>query len=225
MSNCFNDFFVNIGNSVEAKIPRVYTPFNTFLKHKNNDTFFIKPVDENEIKGMISNLFSSKACGPNSIPTHILKLNLDFLTMPLKHVINLSFSEGCFPQMLKLADICPIFKKKDKNRCENYRPISLLSNLSKLFERAMHTRIYEFLEQCNIFSDLQFGFRKKHSTNHALLYTNLLCSDKSEKIFKMDEDLKLIYIWLCANRLSLNVDKTEFLVFRPPRKKLENLLP
>ena len=67
---------------------------------------------------MISNLSSSKACGPNSIPTHILKLNLDFLTMPLKHVINLSFSEGCFPQMLKLADICPIFKKKDKNRCE-----------------------------------------------------------------------------------------------------------
>ena len=76
---------------------------------------------------------------------------------------------GFSPQMLKLADICPIFKKKDKNRCENYRPISLLSNLSKLFERAMHTRIYEFLEQCNIFSDLQFGFRKKHSTNHALL--------------------------------------------------------
>ena len=68
-----------------------------------------------------------------------------------------------------MAEVCPIFKKKDKNKCENYRPISLLSNLSKLFERAMHTRIYEFLETHNIFSDLQFGFRKKHSTNHALL--------------------------------------------------------
>ena len=334
MSNCFNDFFVNIGNSVEAKIPKV-TPFNTFLKDKNNNSFFIKPVDENEIKSMISKLFSSKACGPNSIPTHILKLNLDFLTLPLKHIINLSFSEGCFPQMLKLADICPIFKKKDKNRCENYRPISLLSNLSKLFECAMHTRIYDFLEQCNIFSDLQFGFRKKHSTNHALLSifenirgkldsktfscgvfidlekafdtvnhnillkklefygirgisnlwfssylsnrcqrvkldgknsgilditcgvpqgsilgpllfllyindmknsvknsilhhfaddTNLLCSDAKENNLKkkMNEDLRLIYVWLCANRLSLNVDKTEFIVFRPPHSKIEN---
>ena len=111
---------------------------------------------------MISKLFSSKAFGPNSIPTHILKLNLYFLTMPRKHVINLIFFEGCVPQMLKLADICPIFKKKDKNGRDNYRPITLLSNLSKLFEfeRAMHTRINEFLEQCNICSDLQFGFRK-----------------------------------------------------------------
>ena len=89
MGNCFNDFFVNIGNSVEAKIPQVDTLFNTFLKDKNNNTFFIKPVDENEIKSMISKFVSSKACGPNSIPTHILKLNLDFLTMPLKHVIKL----------------------------------------------------------------------------------------------------------------------------------------
>ena len=71
----------------------------------------------------------------------------------------------------------------------------------------------------------------KNSVKHSILHhfaddTNLLCSDKSEKNLqkKMNEDLKLIYIWLCANRLSLNVDKTEFLVFRPPRKKLEIVL-
>ena len=169
MSNCFNDFFVNIGNSVEAKIPRVDTPFTEFLKDKNNITLFLKPVNEDEVKSMISNMAASKACGPNSIPTQILKTNFEFLVSPLKHIINLSFTEGCFPQLLKLAEVCPIFKKKDKNKCENYRPISLLSNLSKLFERAMHTRTYEFLESHHIFSDLQFGFRKKHSTNHALL--------------------------------------------------------
>ena len=335
MSNCFNDFFVNIGNSVEAKIPRVDTPFTNFLKNKNDASIFLKPIDDDEIRSIISSLSTSKACGPNSIPTHILKNNIDLLVSPLKHIINLSFSEGCFPQLLKLAEVCPIFKKKDKNRCENYRPISLLSNLSKIFERAMHTRIYEFLESHSIFSDLQFGFRKKHSTNHALLNiienikekldqnifscgvfidlekafdtvnhkilveklefygirglcnqwfvsylsnrkqqvrldgtkssylditcgvpqgsilgpllfliyindmknsvknsvvhhfaddTNLLCSDANEKILKkkMNEDLKLIFTWLCSNRLSLNVDKTEFIVFRPPRKVFEN---
>ena len=69
----------------------------------------------------------------------------------------------------------------------------------------------------------------KNSVKHSILHhfaddTNLLCSDKSEKNLqkKMNEDLKLIYIWLCANRLSLNVDKMKFLVFRPPRKKLQN---
>ena len=58
---------------------------------------------------------------------------------------------------------------QEKSKCENYRPISLLSNLSKLFERSMHTRMYAFLEKYDAFYDLQFGFRKKYSTNHALL--------------------------------------------------------
>ena len=76
---------------------------------------------------------------------------------------------GNFPNLLKSANVCPIYKKKDKTRCENYRPISLLSNLSKLFERSMHTRLYKFLDESNSFYELQFGFRKKYSTNHALL--------------------------------------------------------
>ena len=103
----------------------------------------------------------SKSIGPYSIPSALLKNNVHQFAHPLSHIINLSFSEGCFPQLLKFADVCPIFKKKNKNKCENYRPISLLSNLSKLFERAMHTRLYEFLEKYNIFYNLQFGFRKK----------------------------------------------------------------
>ena len=248
------------------------------------------------------------------------------LADPIKTLLNLSIINGNFPELLKKADVCPIYKKNDKTRCENYRPISLLSNLSKLYERAMHTRIYDFLEQSNVFYKFQFGFRKKYSTNHALLSiveeiresldkksfacgvfidlekafdtvnhnillgklehygirgiandwfrsyltsrkqrvklgceksdylditcgvpqgsilgpllfllyindmnkavkhsfihhfaddTNLLCKDKDLKILrkKMNEDLKLIFEWLCANRLSLNVAKTEFIIF------------
>jgi len=70
---------------------------------------------------------------------------------------------------LKLADVCPIFKKNDKNKCENYRPISLLPNISKLYERAMHSRVYEYFEKFKLLYEFQFGFRKKHSTNHAIL--------------------------------------------------------
>ena len=112
MTNCFNEFFVNIGNSAEAKIPNVDTHFTHFLRNRSNASLFLKPVDEDELKIMISNLATSKSCGPNSIPTHILKTNFDFLATPLTHIINLSFAEGCFPQLLKLAEVCPIFKKK-----------------------------------------------------------------------------------------------------------------
>ena len=71
--------------------------------------------------------------------------------------------------MLKNALVCPIYKKNDKTNCANYRPISLLSNISKLFERAMYNQVEQFLDFNNIIYDLQFGFRKKHSTSHALL--------------------------------------------------------
>ena len=71
--------------------------------------------------------------------------------------------------MLKSALVCPIFKKNDKTKCANYRPISLLSNIGKIFERIMYTRLESFLDINDIMYNLQFGFRKKHSTNHALL--------------------------------------------------------
>jgi retron-type reverse transcriptase len=65
--------------------------------------------------------------------------------------------------------VCAIFKKGDKTKCANYRPISLLSNISKIFERIMYNRIEDFLDEYDIIYEYQFGFRKKHSTNHALL--------------------------------------------------------
>ena len=169
MAESFNDFFVYIGNMVEDKIPIGKTSFRSYLKNKNVETLFLNPVDDIEVESMIINSKSNKACGPNSIPNRILKSYKNYLIRPITHLINLSFSQGNFPSLMKLANVCPIFKKKDKNLCENYRPISLLSNLSKLFERAIHNRIYEFLKTSDVLYDLQFGFRKRYSTNHALL--------------------------------------------------------
>ncbi len=169
MANCFNYFFVGIGNTVEKKIPKVEKHFSHFLGESNNKTIFLKAVDKDEVLSMISKLNSSKSCGPNSIPYNILKTHSESLSIPLTELLNMSLSQGSFPSLLKNAEVCPIHKKNDKNKCENYRPISLLSNISKLFERAMHTRLYEFIESSDIFYEKQFGFRKKYSTNHALL--------------------------------------------------------
>ena len=81
---------------------------------------------------MILKLNPSKACGPNSIPTNLLKTHSNSFLKPLKEVINKSLFQGSFPTLLKYAQVCPIYKNNDKGKCENYRPISLLSNISKL---------------------------------------------------------------------------------------------
>ena len=79
-------------------------------------------------------------------------------------------TQGRFPNKLKSAIVIPIFKKGDSTHAENYRPISILSNISKIFEKVMYKRIYNFLESHNIISDTQFGFRQNHSTEHALIH-------------------------------------------------------
>ena len=82
---------------------------------------------------------------------------------------NKSFKTGIFPDQLKLSKINPIHKKDSKLTISNYRPISLLSNINKIFEKIMFKRLYSFLELYNCIYELQFGFREKHSTNHAIL--------------------------------------------------------
>ena len=84
-------------------------------------------------------------------------------------IINMSLKEGVFPTLNKEADVCPIHKKNETTKCENYRPISLLPNISKIFERVMYNRLDEFMTLSEIIYKFQFGFRKQYSTNHALL--------------------------------------------------------
>ena len=74
-----------------------------------------------------------------------------------------------FPSVLKTAKVVPVFKKGSKSDRCNYRPISLLSNFEKILEKLMYKRVYNFLSQNNIIYDLQFGFRQKFSTSHALI--------------------------------------------------------
>ena len=111
----------------------------------------------------------NKGVGPNSIPTKILKdCKLQF-SKPLSDMINTCFTTGIFLSALKVANIIPIHKKGDKLNCNNYRPISLFSNISKSFEKMMHIRLTSFLKKNKVLSSFQFGFRNKHSTNHVLI--------------------------------------------------------
>ena len=114
-------------------------------------------------------LNNNKAVGPSSIPVKILKHCKDHISIPLRDLINMSFSTGTFPSILKTANVIPVYKKGDNSICTNYRPISLLSNISKIIERLMHNRISFFLLHNSLLYNYQFGFRLNHSTNHALI--------------------------------------------------------
>ena len=90
------------------------------------------------------------------------------ISKPISLIANLSFSTGIFPTNLKTADVIPIFKKDDHTSCNNYRPISLLSNTSKIIERLIHSRLMTFLNANEILYKRHFRFRHNHSITQAL---------------------------------------------------------
>ena len=107
--------------------------------------------------------------GLHSIPVKLLKLLDDHISHPLSVLINDSFITGIFPSKLKIGKVTPLQKKGSNVDPNNYRPISLLSVFSKIYEKVMYARIYKFMENSQLFYSRQFGFRSNHSTNHALI--------------------------------------------------------
>jgi len=169
ISNAFNDYFTSIGKSVQSNIPSSIKHFSNYLNDPNPNSLFIKPTDSTEILTIINSLDLTKSSGPNSIPVRIMKLLNTELSEHFSNIFNLSFTNGIFPDILKIAKVVPIHKKESKILVSNYRPISLLSNIEKILEKLMHCRLYDFLDKSRLIYELQFGFRQKYSTSYALL--------------------------------------------------------
>ena len=169
ISNHFNDFFTSIAGKIQSSIHSSHTDFKKYLKTSNLHSIFISPTNSNEISLVISKFNKSKASGPNSIPTSVLQLLNKNISIIFSKLFNLSFSTGTFPNILKTSSVMPIYKKGSQMLCHNFRPISLISNISKLIEKLMYSRLYNFLNTYNCLSNLQFGFRSNHSTSHALI--------------------------------------------------------
>ena len=124
-----------------------------------------------EIFDIILAFDQKKYVGPNSIPMYVLKVANIFFADKLCDILNLAYKRGIFPDLCKLAKVVPLFKKDNPLLCGNYRPISLLPFYSKIFEKVIYTRMYNFLDDNNFIYERQFGFRSNYSTNHALIST------------------------------------------------------
>ena len=102
----------------------------------------------------------------NRIPKEMLNISNQIICKPLTYLINLSFSNGIFPDLLKTSNVIPVFKSGENQDYNNYRPISLISNLRK---KIVHPRLYSYPEKNSLLFEQQYGFRNKLSTNHALI--------------------------------------------------------
>ena len=118
---------------------------------------------------IINSLNARKAFVPASIPNNFLKLFKNELSKPISLLANISLDTSMFLNILITANVTPIFKIDDPVLCNNYWPISLLSNISKIFEKIIHARLSVFLLANNILYEKQFGFWNQHSTNHHAL--------------------------------------------------------
>ena len=165
----FNKFYSIIAENIKKKIIPTPMSYDNYLTNPNQNFFTLDQTSPEEVLKFISELNDKKSTGPNSIPTKVLKIIAPRICVLLSNLINECIRQGNYPDLLKNASISPIHKKDSKWLVENYRPISLLSNINYLFEKIIHKRLYSFFESHNLFFNQQFGFRKKHNTTHALI--------------------------------------------------------
>ena len=169
IANSLNAFFCNVPKEIRKKLIPATTSFSCYLADPAKNSLFMRPTNEKEIEQKIKAMKDNKALGPNSIRTKILKVHSKTLSKLLAELINLSLNQGKFPAILKIVKVITIHKRGDKGECDNYRPISLISNISKLIEKTVHERLYSFLEKEQLLFEGQFRFRNNRSTADALI--------------------------------------------------------
>ena len=178
IANEFNKYFVSIAHNMnnkltsdiyESGIPITSIPtFEQFMDKKVTDSIYLSECTDEEIIETINNLKNGKS---SDIAIHIIKRCSRIIAPTLCQFMNNFISLGLFPQVLKVGRITPIYKKGNPQLFDNYRPISTLSLLGKIFEKLIYSRLYSFLSTKSILYKNQFGFRKQHSTSHAVNYS------------------------------------------------------
>jgi len=162
LANIFSKYFCTIfSNQINEQ--------EQTLELKSNNTIIMTPINEKEIFDSIYSFKNKYTCTSKDIPMFLWKNIAIYIVAPLKYLINLSINNGKFPEQFKHATIIPIYKKGDKKLTDNYRPISILPNLSKLFEKIILTRLMKFIQARKLIPECQYGFRPNYSTKDAIL--------------------------------------------------------
>ena len=172
IANEFNKYFVSIASHMNKKLELIdgipiepIATFDKFMPKNNMNSIFMSECTANEISKIISELENGKS---SDFPIKIIKKSSHVLSPVLACHYNHLMKVGKFPDELKTGKITPIYKKDNEELLENYRPISTLPIFGKIFEKIIYCRLYGFFVSQMLLHDKQFGFRKNHSTSHAL---------------------------------------------------------
>ena len=169
IADAFNEHFATIGNKIAAAVqPLPYNPIN--MMHSNQELFKFSLITPSVVEKIIMNLKSKKG-NIGCYTVEVLKHLCGQVSPVLTRLINYSFLNGSFPDFLKIASVTPIYKSGDKTNVCNYRPISILSTISKIFEKVIVYQLNHYFNANDSLSPSQYGFRQGKSTIDALLNT------------------------------------------------------
>ena len=141
--NVINDFFTSIGVSLAQSAPISATDPTSFIQNEVRNSCFLHPVGPETILSVLNEL-KNKGDGLEPITNKILKMLAPSILFPLSHLVNLCFATGIFPTALKVSTVTPVHKAGPKDRPGNYRPISIISPLSKIIEKCIVRRLDSF---------------------------------------------------------------------------------
>ena len=189
VTECFNDYFSGVGSKIANSVGEGNFKYDEFMI-KTTDTFHFQTIDTYTVFHMLLSISASKATGLDKIPAKILKIAAPVIAQSLTNLFNYSIQTEIFPTEWKVAKIIPLHKSGPKNIVDNYRPISILSAISKIFEKILHKQLFAYLNNNNLISKHQFGFRPMHSTADALLHST------NEWYRNMDDGMLNIAVFL-----------------------------
>ncbi len=183
IAEAFNEYFVNIGPNLASEandeLPEEEMNNNYIPNPQINAEFQFHQITVENVALALMNLKTNKSTGLDKIPAKVLKVTADIIAPSLSYIFNLSLETGIYVDDWKRARVNPIYKSDDKLKCENYRPISILPIVSKVFEREVFRQIYSFVSDNSLLSKFQSGFRPKHSTLSSLIQ---MCDDLLENM-------------------------------------------
>ena len=189
LADFFNQRFASQGERVSRSISAMSV--EEFQLERTVNIMCFYPTSLDEIHRSISDLEIGKATGNDELSAEVLKISALAIVPYLQKLINQTFSQGEFPDCLKIATVFPLLKSGSQTDVDNYRSISLLPIWSKVLEKIMYNRLIKFLDKNDILYEKQFGFTSKHSTVDALIeITENIRSGTDEEFTSIMQDVR-----------------------------------